>query len=166
MAMNHSQVEALMKAFRIQILLCCVALFSGCLSQQRVEPLYPKDLSGWEGRKGEDGIISREFVLRKNEATDNGKVQIKVIDIIPGDPYVEAGSFLRQARARIQFSRISDGKILCEGVYAEVGGTSLNPEGCNSTQEDLTFLESLNMSAIVTSGINLKEEWVKFTING
>lgn len=154
-----------MKIFCVQILLCCAALFGSCLKQQRMEPLYPKDVSGWEGYKGEDGSISRKFVLRKNEATDNGKVQIKVIDIIPGNPYAEGGSFQRQARARIQLSRVSDGKKLCEDTYAEDGGSIFTPEGCGSAPSDISVLETLGMSGIVIIAINLQEEWVFFQIN-
>jgi len=141
-------------------------LFGSCLRQQRVEPTYPKDVSRWEGRKGENGIISRTFVLRKNEASDNGQVQIKVIEIIPGDPLVEAGSFNGQARARIQFSRMSDGKKLCEETYPEHGGSVLASQGCGSTSSDISYLKSFGISAIVTLGINLKDEWVYFSING
>lgn len=154
-----------MKILCIQILLCGVVLFSGCLKQQRVEPLYPKDISGWEGQKGKDGSISRKFVLRKNEATDNGTVQIKVIDIIPGNPYTEGSSFLRQARARIQLSRMSDGKKLCEDTYAENGGSIFTHEGCSSAPSDISFLNTLGISGIVIIAINLHEEWVYFQIN-
>jgi hypothetical protein len=158
-----------MKLLYVTLVLCVSVLYANCfIRHQRVEPLYPKpeDLSGWEGRKENGGGISRSFVLKKGEAIDNSKLQIKMIDIIPGDPFSEDGSFQHQARAKIQFIRLSDNKVLCEDTYAEQGGSLITPEGCGSTTSAISILESFKISAIVIIAINLKEGWVYFQING
>lgn len=142
-----------------------VALLSGCCpTADHVEPSYPSNLTGWDGtHKGGTGG-GRTFVLRKGETTDNGLVQVKIVDIFPPKPCAEAGSFERQPRARIQFVRSSDQKILCEDIYAEGGGAFISPERYGSNSSDL--IQSLNMDikSITIIAINLKEEWVFFRI--
>src|SRR5215211_5742980 len=102
-----------MKTLVITLALICTFINGCCPKQNRLEPSYPKDVSGWEGSKDKDGKVSRKFVLKKGETTDNGEIQIKLSEIIEPNPCAEGGTFQRQARARIQFIRLSDQKIIC-----------------------------------------------------
>lgn len=129
-----------------------------CPNRHAVEPLYPKDELGWkDSDSGFLGVrIKGRFVLRKGEATDNGKVQIKVLEIIPPRPCAEAAGFDAQARVRFQFVRMSDKQVLCEDVFAENGGGNINPCG--------ESVAKLGVSGIGVHGINLKEGWVYFVV--
>ena len=57
-----------------------------CLKEPRVEPAYPQSVSGWKERRERGVRIRGEFVLKKGTSTDNGKIQVKIIDLVPPDP--------------------------------------------------------------------------------
>ena len=155
-----------MKLLFVILALLGIGMQGCCIKENRVEPSYPSNLSGWEGRKKPDGSVIRDFVLRKGQAIDNGEVQVKVVDIIPGDPCAEGGSFLRVARARIQFVRLADLKFLCEETFAERSASIFSPDGCGSSQSDVSALKGLGIFNIHVTAINLKEEWVSFGLLG
>jgi hypothetical protein len=69
---------------------------------------------GWNERH-EKGVSSLgTFVLKKGQTTDNGKLQVKLVDVIPGDSCAEAGTTISRARATLQFVRLPEQKVLCE----------------------------------------------------
>jgi hypothetical protein len=124
-----------------------------------VEPSYPSKVSGWLSDKEqlkfheEHKYWARgDFVLRKNESTDDGKIRIKVIDLIPPDPCAEGGSFQRQARVTLQFIRMSDQRVLCEETFPENGYLTVRSKCGDGLSEYQIF------GAGVTD-INLKEGW-------
>jgi hypothetical protein len=136
------------------------SLLGGCCYHiSRVEPSYPSQVSGWLTDKGrlkfyeEHKFWARgDFVLRKNEASDDGKIRIKVIDLIPPDPCAESGSFQRQARVTIQFIRVADQSVLCEEAFPEHGYLTVYSR-CGDS------LNKYNISGVGVSDINLKEGW-------
>jgi hypothetical protein len=148
-----------MKCLFVVIALGASLLGGCCSSINRTEPAYPGKVSGWLTDKQrlmfyeEHNYWSRgNFVLRKNEATDDGKIRIKVLDLIPPDPCAEVMSFQRTARVTLQFIRMSDQRPLCEDTFPEHGAGRVY-----STCGD--SLDEFGIDAVVISDINLKEGW-------
>lgn len=136
------------------------SLLGGCCSPiNRTEPAYPGKVSGWLTDKQrllfyeEHKYWSRgNFVLRKNEATDDGKIRIKVLDLIPPDPCAEGGSFQRQARVTLQFIRVSDQRPLCEETLPERGALAVHSK-CGDS------LDEFGLDVVGVYDINLKDGW-------
>jgi hypothetical protein len=137
-----------------------LSMSSCCANDHRSEPAYPKSISGWKERNERGLRILGDFVLKKGESTDNGKVQVKIIDLIPPDPCAETGAFQRQARTRIQLVRLLDHKVLYDDIFAERGTMAL------SNVKDNVNLDEFGISVIYIYDINLKEGWVYFELRG
>lgn len=131
-----------------------------CLIERRDEPAYPLNVPGWQEHYEGGARILGEFVLRTSEMIDNGRVQLKIVNLIPPKPCAEPGTFQRQARARIQFIRLSDNKIVGDDLFAERGTMSL------SAVKDGINLDELGISVIYIYDINLKDGWVHFELRG
>jgi hypothetical protein len=145
----------------VLVALVCVShgLTGCCIRQHRDEPLYPTNVSGWKARNYGDVTTPGEFVLKKNETIDNGKIQVKILDLVAPDACAEAGTFQRNARARIQFISLTNQKVMCDDLFAERGSKTLSSaKGCSS------FSES-GISFVYVSDINLKEGWVFFVLS-
>jgi hypothetical protein len=136
------------------------SLLSGCCHPiNRTEPAYPGKVSGWLTDKQrlmfyeEHKYWSRgNFVLRKNEATDDSKIRIKVLELIPPDPCAEGGSFQRQARVTLQFIRMSDQKPLCEETFPERGSSRVYSK-CGDSHDEI------GIDVVGVSDIKLKDGW-------
>jgi hypothetical protein len=70
--------------------LLCIALAAytglsrGCCSSKLPEPAHPGSVPGWkESHEGGVDTVGM-LVLKKGESSDNGKVGIRVVDIIGG----------------------------------------------------------------------------------
>ena len=120
------------------------------------EPPYPHNLVGWKYRE-EDGVgILGEFVLKKGESTNNGEVEIKVVELIPAEPCADLGTALAHKRVKLQFIRMADKKVVCEDTIPDTfGGNS-----CGSA------LDEFWINGIGMRGINMKEQWVHFMLTG
>lgn len=133
----------------------------GCCSYEpRIEPAYPQSVSGWKERRERGIRIRGDFVLKKGTSTDNGKIQVKIVDLIPPDPCAEAGAFQRNARARIQFVRLSDNKVLLDDLFVARGTMTL------SAADGTSFYEESGFDVIYVYDINLKDGWVHFELRG
>lgn len=139
--------------------LSIVVLTIGCIKMGRVEPPYPKDVPGWKvtTEKGVKSIGS--FVLKKGEATDNKKIEIKVLEFYKPDFLAGTGSFQGLVRVKLQFTRLVDGKVLCEGIFGETQ-SGMFSQHCSEN------LLEFGIHAIDIRAINLKEGWVYFDLNG
>jgi hypothetical protein len=153
-----------MKLLLIQIMLVCILTTGCCRIKQRVEPQYPSEVSGWKVREGRGFKIVGNFVIMKGNLIDNGKIQIKLVDVIPPDPCAEVADMQARARARIQFIRSSDQKVLCDDIYPENGAAGFSALGCRSSDSDITALSEFGISGIYTQAINIKEGWVFFEL--
>ena len=133
---------------------------NGCqLPFGRSEPSYPNNVKGWKDYQ-ENGVRQRgNFVLRKGETTDNGKIQIKVLDITAPDPRSEPGTWSSLPKAQLEFVRLSDQKVLCVHTYAE-------REGRNFSADCGENLVEYGLLGISIRAINLKEQWVFFVLDG
>jgi len=114
---------------RMRFLLLTIVLLEGLMmcacctkGKDRIEPSYPKVVAGWEVRKELHYFVLGEFVLKKGETTDNGKLQIKLIDLIEGE-CIDA-PFSQQRRFVVQFSKLPSGEIICEDEYIETGSAN------------------------------------------
>jgi len=142
-------------------MLVAYGLLRGCCSQTpRVEPPYPTQVSGWNERH-ENGVRSLgTFVLKKGQTTDNGKLQVKLLVVIPGDSCAEAGTTISRARATLQFVRLPGQKVLCEDSFVETSSLTISGSACGKN------LGEFGVAGIVIGDINLKEGWVFFELRG
>jgi hypothetical protein len=135
-------------------------ILNGChLLAGRSEPSYPTNVTGWKDYQ-ENGAQQRgNFVLKKGETTDNGKIRIKVLDITAPDPFAESGTWSSLPKAQLEFVRVSDQKVLCTHTYAEREGRRLSAD-CGEN------LVEYGLLGISIRAINLKEQWVFFALSG
>lgn len=138
------------KIFFIVLLL---TLFSGCCPfRDNSEPAYPQNVTGWKYHmEGNVGIVG-EFVLKNGESTNNGEVEIKVIDLIPAKCFPNQEAVNANRRAKLRFTRMSDSKVICEGYF--------NGDLCGKE------LNELWISDVGIRSINLKDQWVHFILTG
>jgi hypothetical protein len=136
-------------------------LLVGCSQQlQRSEPPYPNKVWGWEYHKEQSLDIVGDFVLKPGDSTDNGKIQVKVLELIPGDKTTDAGTLSYQTRAKLQFIRLLDNRILCENIFPEKGSITLSVPHCKHNLSEYGIL------SVYISAINLKDGWVHFQLIG
>jgi len=122
---------------------------------QRAEPAYPTEVVGWRDYKIGTTSLRGNFVLRKGEATDNGKLQIKAVDLMAPECTGDAGNYAERARVRFEFTRLSDRKLLCSETFPENGGRSLFGL-CPDIPKEFNILD------VSVQAINLKDGWVFF----
>jgi hypothetical protein len=75
------------------------------------------------------------LVLKKGESSDNGKVGVRVFDIIAGDPCAGYGTLQSIPRVKMQFYQPPQQRVICEEILTAGSGTSLvagSCEGVNS----------------------------------
>src|SRR2546426_7652974 len=89
----------------------------GCCPGQRTEPSYPNDVTGWKDFKEGTTKLRGSFVLKKAERTDNGKLEIRVLDLMPPECTGDAGNYAERARVRVEFRRVSDQRVLCSETF-------------------------------------------------
>ena len=130
-----------------------LAVWLSACCPQRKEPPLPTDAIGWKDyQEGTFKYLGR-FLLKKGESIDNGKVQIKVLELMPPDCPSEAASFEHLTRVRLQFRDLSNQRI-CEDVFPEDGGGGR----CDLIGDDESRIY------VGVRAINLKEGWVYFVI--
>lgn len=154
----------------MKLLLITTLFLSGltngcCPKSERIEPPYPSGLIGWSGRVDKGGFVVRDFVLRKGESTGNGNVEVRLLELLPGDSCTEAGDFRHLARARIQFISAADKKILCEDVFGDSGTSTLSATPCRSDPQRLSLLANSGVQTVYAN-INLQEAWVYLQLRG
>jgi hypothetical protein len=133
-------------------------LMTGCCVGHHNEPSYPsKAVLGWK-EFAQTGSVQTHgvFVLKKGESTDNGKIQVKVIDIIPNDS-CDSNGRNNFAKVELQLFRLSDQKILCSDSYAESSTGIFN---CGNQ------IVEFGISGYRMNTINLTEGWVFFELWG
>src|SRR5262249_39512043 len=94
-----------------------LAVWLSACCPERKEPSPPTDAIGWKDFQDGTTKLRGRFLLKKGETTDNGKVEIKVLELIPPDCPSEVASFEHQARVRLQFRSLSDPNLACSGVF-------------------------------------------------
>lgn len=141
------------------IALGAVIWLVGCCDSQRTEPTYPKDVAGWRNYKEGTTKLRGSFVLRKGEQTDNGKLQITVLELIPPKCTGDTGDFSAQARVNLGFTRVSDQQVLCSETFPENGGGSLSGN-CGRIPDEF------GIYGVGVRAINIRDGWVFFFLDG
>ena len=76
---------------------------SCCSGSLPPEPAHPGSVAGWK-ESHECGVHTIAIlVLKKDEFSDNGKIGVKVDDVIAADPCSGAGTLKRTPRVKLQF---------------------------------------------------------------
>ena len=146
-----------MKARSILTIFLGILLVGCCTAQRRTDPPHPGSVVGWSAPVDKEGRKDPSFVLKKDESTDNGKILIKLIEIIKPGFCAEVSSFQSLARAKFQFVRMSDNKVLCEDILPENGAGFLS--NC-----DPSLASEFGITSMGVMGINLKQGWVHFSV--
>ena len=142
----------------------CIALASfmglirGCCSAKLPEPPHPGPVAGWkESREGGVHTVGI-LVLKKGESSDNGKIGVRVVDIIAGDPCAGYGTLQSIPRVKLQFYQPSQQRLICEELLTAGSGTSLIAGPCGEKIADL------GVTAISINAVNATEGWVWFEL--
>ena len=141
------------KPLLLLLLLCYLG--SCCPSVEDAEPAYPRDVKGWEKTDERTSEVKGSFVLRKGEETTNGKITLRVVDIIPGDGCAESGEFNRSVRAKLRFISTVDGRVICEDEFANHGFAHMSGGGACGDQ-----LDSFGITVVTINDISLKDGWI------
>jgi hypothetical protein len=94
--------------------------------------------------------------LTKGESTNNGEVEIKVVDLIPARACADRGTALAHKRVTLRFIRMADKKVVCETTLPDTLGGNI----CRGA------LDEFWISGIGLRGINMKGQWVHFLLTG
>ena len=134
---------------------------SGCVKEncqfanEFNHPKRPASVKGWnEFKVGETLVIKGQFVLKKGESTNNGKVGIKVLDLSPAMCF-----YFREPQspeAKLQFFNVESGEIICQGTFRP-GATSMD-------SENICGGKDLEWSVLSINDINANENWVFFDL--
>lgn len=146
----------------LMVLVC--SLVRGCCTESpRAEPPRPSrdEITGWKFNDSRGVRSLGKFLLGRGEVTDNGEVRIKVLDMVPGDPCAGGQSYLGLPSARFQFSRVSDGDVLCEVSEAEKSSSTI---GAGSSSSCGNKVAGYDIRGMYIGAINLKEGWVFFEL--
>ena len=98
------------------------------------------------------------LVLKKGEFSDNGKVGVRVVDIIAGDPCAGYGTLQSISRVKMQFYQPSQQRVICEDTLNAGSGNSLIAGPCGQRIGDF------GITAISINAINATEGWVWFEL--
>lgn len=118
-----------------------------------VKPTRPPSVHGWQRYETGSLTVKGEFVLSKGESVDNGHVGIRIADIYPAKYHLLDAPELPQAK--VQFFRVPDQILICEGVFTRGGNRLDLPDLCK---------DSLEWSVIYIRDINHSEGWVFFDL--
>src|SRR5262245_16536728 len=134
-----------------------VLLSSSCCSDMRQlnEPERPSKVRGWDELRDGNTVIKGIFLLNKGESTDNGKTGIRLVETYPGTCGIFPIKEREYPKAKLQFYRVSDQKILCEPIFFTGAIMTLKPPICEA---------DLEWSGIEINDINSKDKWIVFNL--
>ena len=125
----------------------------GSLDHEIVNPTRPASVRGWQKYEAGPITIQGEFVLQKGESTHNGQFGVRVIDIYPAKTHVFDSPEL--PKAKIQFFKMADQALICEGVFTRDSNSLTLPDLCH---------DRLPWSVIYLRDISYSENWVFFDL--
>ncbi len=115
-------------------------------------------MAGWkESHQGGVHTIAI-LVLRKGESSDNGKIGVRVSDIIAADPCAGYGTLQRIPRVKMQFYDVHQQSVVCEDLLTDGSGTLLGAGPCGEK------IAELGVTAISINAINATDGWVSFEL--
>jgi hypothetical protein len=127
-----------------------------CSPQEREQPHPPEKVAGWKDSYSGGVHSVGELFLRKGDSSDNGKIGVKVIDVVVPQPGSEG--YASMPKVVLQFYKPSDKQVLCEATFTE-GGTFMGagPPYPHCKPE-------VGLAAISVNAINTKDKWVWFDL--
>ena len=145
-----------MRTFLVALTALSFSFLTACCREEVIQPNRPTDVRGWkESTSGTVNYIC-SLVLNEGESSDNGKIGVKVITIIPPDLCAERDSFLGTARAKLKFFSPSDGQVVCEVTVLDRANADLESSSyCGPNQM---------LKVISVNAINTKEKWIAFSL--
>ena len=118
------------------------------------QPEWPNGTPRWLSNPSIDNSGIRllgVLVLKKGESTDNGKIGVRVIDIVEGDACAHF-AFSKSRKAVIEFFAPKDNRIICQVTLLEHSTGTLD---CP---------DELGISAYGVQAINTRDRWVLFDL--
>lgn len=144
---------------RLTILVSLVVIANGCCAKEvSIGPPFPSISSEWRETEESGRRILGTFVLKLNEITDNGKIEIRVVELIAGDNCAEYGSYARQNKVKLQFIDHISQMVICEATFLESGSSTLFSGQCK------TLPSHYGVAAVYIKAINVKDKWVYFEL--
>ena len=133
------------------LLAVMLALFTSCFGwgAEIENPTRPPSVHGWQKYETGSITVKGEFVLKKGESTDNGHVGVKVTDIYPAKHHLLDSPEL--PKAKVQFFRVPDQTVVCEGVFTRGSNRLDLPDLCKN---------NLEWNVIYSRDVNYDEGWV------
>jgi hypothetical protein len=134
---------------------CLVAvmlvLFTSCvgLGDEIERPTRPPSVRGWQSVEVGSITVKGEFLLKKGESTNNGRVGLKVTDLYPAKHHLLDSPEL--PKAKVQFFRIPDQTVICEGVFTRGSNSLTTADLCKN---------NLEWNVIYIRDVNYDEGWV------
>ncbi len=116
-------------------------------------PTRPSDVHRWKEFQHGSVTVNGDFVLAVGESVDNGRVGVRIMSLTPAKC-----SLLKEPEtpsARIQFYKVSDGRVICESEFHPGSASLRRAELCG---------ESFEWDVIGISAINAGEKWVAFEL--
>ena len=124
-----------------------------CSTPVAENPAFPSYLKGW-GVSGHNGMDNLAFlVLKKGEESNNGKIAVKLMDILPPQRCAEPNSFFGHVRVNLQIYNLSNPSQKCD--LTGLLHREYRPIKC-------PFIS--DVSAIHTDEINMYEGWAAFYV--
>jgi len=138
---------------RLFILVALGLLNIACLCLQKEgQPEKPASVGGWQEKRFDSGVeVWGELLLKRGESSDNGKVGVKVTEVLHGDPCAHPG-WIQAKKVTLQFFRPSDHHVFCEETFMQGMSSSVK---CWS---------EANISAVQITTVNSKEGWAVITL--
>ena len=143
-----------------------IVIVVGCAPTYRTDPPGPPESLGWTVEPQNGYWLLGKFVVRRGDAVDNGRIRVEITDIIPPERFADVGSFGAQARVRMRFVDSSTGDEICEGLFAEHSGNTIDVETCKSSAVHFRPVEESGVMSVAVLDISLREEWVAFELRG
>ena len=134
----------------LKIVIALVFLLSSCaVYREEIDnPTKPTSIRGWQAYESGSITIKAEFVLKKGESTNNGRIGLKLVDLFPSDYHFFDSPEL--PKVKVQFFLVSNQQVLCEGVFTR-GGNALDvPHLCKS---------DLEWTVLYVRDVNYPEGW-------
>lgn len=125
---------------------------AGCCRSPLPQPIRPEKVLGWESTEIGSVHILGDLLLKTGESSDNGRIGVKVIEIIEADWCYHPGTFHGTRRARIQFYSLSSGEVLCEDTFLD---------GYNAV---IHCPPEAGISVLSMQAINTEEGWALFDL--
>lgn len=137
-----------------------VMLQVGCCDLQlsmRTQPKYPDRVRGWVLDSTVDRrMFQGPFVLRKGESTDNGKIGVKVFDIISARCRTHLAEFPDNAKVVLQFYDPAARQTLCEATVPENTNARIDlPDVCEG---------KVDITVVGVTEVNTNEKWAVFDL--